>query len=223
MKKKITLYVIAAAILAIAVIGGTLAFFTDETEKKTNEFTFGDVDIELEETAEKVVNTDSVYEPGEKRDDPQNPGFDYDDVLPGVKYSKKPVITVCATSSDAYVFAEITVPNYTAIKGALTEAGFAEDEFKNLLVENKLGDYEPTPVDEWISGDEKHVVYTAGVQSAGYEWTLFKAIQIPAELTKPILEKYEITSFDVTVKGYGVQAAGLNDAAAWAEVDPGEI
>ena len=219
MKKKITLYVIAAAILAIAVIGGTLAFFTDETEKKTNEFTFGDVDIELEETADK--NTESNYEPGTKRDDPQNPGFDYDGVLPGVKYSKKPVITVCATSSDAYVFAEITVPNYTAVKGALTEAGFAEDEFKNLLVENKLGDYEPTPVDEWMSGDEKHIVYTAGVQSAGFEWTLFEAIKIPEELTKPIIEKYDITSFDVAVKGYGVQAAGLDTPAdAWAEVDP---
>ena len=224
MKKKITLYVIAAAILAIAVIGGTLAFFTDETEKKTNEFTFGDVDIELEETADK--NTESNYEPGTKRDDPQNPGFDYDGVLPGVKYSKKPVITVCATSSDAYVFAEITIPNYTAVKGALTEAGYTEDEFKDLLLERDLGEGEPNPVpvDEWIAGDVKHVVYTAGVKSAGFEWTLFEAIQIPEELTKPIIEKYNITSFDVAVKGYGVQAAGLADAAAaWAEVDPGEI
>ena len=123
------LYVIAAAILAIAVIGGTLAFFTDETEKKTNEFTFGDVDIELEETAEKVVNTDSVYEPGEKRDDPQNPGFHYDDVLPGVKYSKKPVITVCATSSDAYIFAEITVTINNQVT-ILTEAIQAKGEDK---------------------------------------------------------------------------------------------
>ena len=216
MKKKITLYVIAAAILAIAVIGGTLAFFTDETEKKTNEFTFGDVAIELEETAEKVVNTDSVYEPGTPKE--EGDGFDYDDVLPGVKYSKKPVITVCATSSDAYVFAEITIPSYTAVKGALTEAGLSEDEFTDLLLENDLGEGK---VDEWIADDVKHVVYTAGVKSAGYEWTIFKAIQIPDTLTKPIIEKYNITSFDVAVKGYGVQAAGLDTPAdAWAEVDP---
>lgn len=48
MKKKIVALTLVVAMLAIAVIGGTLAYFTD-TEKATNVMTVGKVDIDLEE------------------------------------------------------------------------------------------------------------------------------------------------------------------------------
>ena len=219
MKKKITLYVIAAAILAIAVIGGTLAFFTDETEKKTNSFTFGEVDIDLEETADR--NTESNYEPGTPKED--GSGFEYPEVVPGVKYSKKPVITVDADSEDAYVFAEISVTNYHALFAALEAAGLDPSQLDSLLCVPDLGTGEP--VDHWLTDDGVfHIVYTAGIKSAGYKWTLFEAVQVPAELTQEMVESLQEDGVDVAVKGYGVQAAGIADAAAaWAEVDPGEI
>ncbi len=46
MKKKITTFSLIVALLAIAVIGGTLAYFTD-TDEATNTFTVGKVKIEL--------------------------------------------------------------------------------------------------------------------------------------------------------------------------------
>lgn len=48
MKKKILASCLVAALAAIAVIGGTLAYFTD-SEAAANEFTVGNVDIDLTE------------------------------------------------------------------------------------------------------------------------------------------------------------------------------
>lgn len=49
MKKKIVALCLCVALLAVAVIGGTLAYFTD-TATATNTFTSGKVDITLSET-----------------------------------------------------------------------------------------------------------------------------------------------------------------------------
>ncbi len=48
MNKKLISLCVVTAMLAIAVVGGTLAYFTD-TESRTNVFTTGDVDIDLTE------------------------------------------------------------------------------------------------------------------------------------------------------------------------------
>ena len=49
MKKKIIAFCLVIALSATAVIGGTLAYFTD-TDEATNTFTMGNVQIDLEET-----------------------------------------------------------------------------------------------------------------------------------------------------------------------------
>ena len=50
MKKKILASVVAVALVACCVIGGTLAWLTDKTDSKVNTFTVGDVNIDLTET-----------------------------------------------------------------------------------------------------------------------------------------------------------------------------
>ena len=47
-KKKIVSVALAASLAATAIVGGTLAYFTD-TDKADNVFTVGNVDIELTE------------------------------------------------------------------------------------------------------------------------------------------------------------------------------
>ena len=47
-KKKIVSIALAAALAATAIVGSSLAYFTD-TEKKTNTFTVGNVNITLTE------------------------------------------------------------------------------------------------------------------------------------------------------------------------------
>ena len=49
MKKKITAIFLCVALVAIAVVGASLAYFTD-TKTATNTFTMGDVKIKLDET-----------------------------------------------------------------------------------------------------------------------------------------------------------------------------
>lgn len=56
MKKKITALALVVAILAIAIIGGTLAYFTD-TDKATNTFTAGGVKIALIEQQRNANHT----------------------------------------------------------------------------------------------------------------------------------------------------------------------
>lgn len=63
MKKKLVTLCAALALCATAIIGGTLAYFTD-TEAATNTFTVGNVDIELTEPNWTGEHT-NVY-PGQK-------------------------------------------------------------------------------------------------------------------------------------------------------------
>ena len=66
MKKKTLAMLLAVCLIATAVIGGSLAYFTD-TETKTNTFTVGNVKIDLTEPswdATGNVDADTVY-PGE--------------------------------------------------------------------------------------------------------------------------------------------------------------
>ena len=61
MKKKITALCLCAAMLAIAIVGASLAYFTD-TKEATNTFTVGNVKIELieeEKTGSTVSGTSS--------------------------------------------------------------------------------------------------------------------------------------------------------------------
>lgn len=64
MKKKILAITLCVAMLAIMLVSGTLAYFTDEAEKE-NVFTVGNVDIELEE--ENWEDVEDTY-PGQKLD-----------------------------------------------------------------------------------------------------------------------------------------------------------
>ena len=83
MKKKIVTLALMVALVAVAVVGATLAYFTD-TQTATNTFTVGKVDIVLTEpgwTATGAAEADTVYageklakDPTVKNDGP-NPCF----------------------------------------------------------------------------------------------------------------------------------------------------
>lgn len=60
MKKKIVTLCLVVALAAIAVVGGTLAYFTD-TDTETNTFTVGNVEIDLIESQYHRVNAGKGY------------------------------------------------------------------------------------------------------------------------------------------------------------------
>lgn len=63
MKKKLVTMCLVVALAATAVVGGTLAYFTDD-DAQTNEFTMGDVEVDLWEVFDSEAAKDMV--PGEK-------------------------------------------------------------------------------------------------------------------------------------------------------------
>lgn len=104
MKKKILAFSICIAMLAIALIGGTMAYFTD-TDDAENVFTVGNIDIDLHEYKE----------------DGTTPFEEIKNIMPGMTYGK--IVNVENTGkNDAYVRVTIVIPeNMTPVWNTGTE------------------------------------------------------------------------------------------------------
>lgn len=93
MKKKILVISLAIALLAIALIGGTLAWFTDE-EEATNTFTVGNVSIQLREPAWNGIAFDQDWS-DVAADPTRNPQLGVDEaynLVPGRLIHKDPQV-----------------------------------------------------------------------------------------------------------------------------------
>ncbi|MBO5783793.1 MAG: hypothetical protein J6R33_02375 [Clostridia bacterium] len=86
MKKKVWIMAVSAVLVLALAITGTIAYLTDR-DSKTNVFTFGNVDIQLEETF-----TDNAV------------------LTPGVNIEKKPVIKNIG-KNDAWVWLTFSIPS----------------------------------------------------------------------------------------------------------------
>ena len=107
-KKSILMAAIAVMLVAVLVVGGTLAYFTDKTEAKQNTFTVGSVGIDLTE-------------------DKWNAADDHT-LVPGAFYEKNPTITVDANSQDAYVFLKLDLNKYVSLINLM-----GVDAYKNSI------------------------------------------------------------------------------------------
>lgn len=84
MKKKTLALVLALTLLVAGVVGGTLAWLTDQTDEVKNTFTVGDINIGLAETT-----------------------TDYK-MVPGNTIAKDPTVTVKANSEACWLFVQVT-------------------------------------------------------------------------------------------------------------------
>ena len=92
-KKKLIALVAAGIITAGAIVGGTMAYFSD-TQTANNVITMGNVNMDLtEEEFDKITNNTK----------------EITNVMPGNKFTKDPKITMGADSEDAYVRAHIAI------------------------------------------------------------------------------------------------------------------
>ena len=149
MKKKLIAIFLCVALVAIAVVGASLAYFTD-TKSATNTFTVGNVKIDLIEQ-QKGENGLVDF----KQDKTLVPGKSND----GNAVSK--IVTVENTGkNDAWVWVELRIPKY------LVSSEYPTDESKNALhwnsygcfnVEYNAGNYWKLATSDGIV-DEKHEV-----------------------------------------------------------------
>lgn len=136
MKKKIISLCLVIALVATAIAGATLAYFTDVTETATNTFTAGNVDIEL---------TEPDWDPNKDHN-----------IMPGAKFDKTPTITVKDGSEDCYVFLDVTLNKYKSLfpiiaMNAVADGDMTQAEFDACIVDKKFST--KTFLDYYRNGD----------------------------------------------------------------------
>ena len=191
MKKKLVTLCAALALCATAIIGGTLAYFTD-IKTAENTFVVGNVSITLDEA--------QVNEMGEKDGDTRVTGNKYK-LIPGHTYIKDPTITVNDGSLDSYLFVKV-------------ENGIAnlEGEGEKGKIATQMANNNWKPL-TGVDGVE-NVYYLAGtdekpaVVSANDNKVIFENFTINGELTE--LKNVQ----PITIKAYAVQADGFDGKTA---------
>lgn len=169
MKKKITAIFLCVALVAIAIVGASLAYFTD-TKTAENTFTMGDVKITLDETN---VN-------GEGRTD-KNTYNTY----PGAVVKKDPIVHNTGSNA-AYIRAKVEVKDWaTNCTKYPTNADGKKEMEKTLadLLTTGLGagwsvvDVKP------VGNDVTFVLMYADKLAAGAETTaMFEKVNVPTGL-----------------------------------------
>ena len=156
MKKKLTAIFLCVALVAVAIIGGTLAYFTD-TDEATNTFTAGGVAIDLIEqergendlqdfTQDKVLLPIVGSAQGEKDGYGQPVAANYVDKMITIKNTSK---------SDAWVRAYFAIPS--ALDDGFEESFNASMNILHFNFGNKFneeGTLVTTYNNEWLWGSE---------------------------------------------------------------------
>lgn len=213
MKKKILALSMCIALAAIAIVGASLAYFTD-TKTATNTFTMGNVKIELDETDIKNPEGDRVTSNAY-------------DVYPGAVVTKDPIVHNTGKNG-AYIRATVNVSNWMNLVAAYYpdfKVTFPNDGYKaalNLLV-GELG--EGWSVVEVVAGDTftvgqfdaKFILKYDGVLASGADTTaMFQTVTIPTGIDNANADSFD----EVKVVAQAIQADGFDTwEAAFAAFD----
>lgn len=226
MKKKIFALVLCVAMLAIAIVGGTLAYFTD-TKAQTNTFTAGEVKITLDEA--KVTKNDdgNLVKDGENRtSDAQSYKL-----FPAMTVAKDPTITVQSNSEAAYLGAIITVKGdlygligvtgeddidiTKLVSGGIVAAmrsekttwnGLEVYENDNFAIYSVPGanNTKASAADTWTL-----YVFIKAVQEKNNKVVLFDTLTIPADYDHDQMSK--LNGASISVKAFATQANGFDN------------
>ena len=192
MKKKILVLCLVVALAVTAVVGGTLAYFTD-TDNETNTFTTGKVDITLNETFNEQTAK----------------------LLPGKDIAK--IVNVTNNEEDAYVRLHIAFPADTIYYGE----NDGVQEYNNLVHFNQkyaslvAGEWNWTPTAAGVGGDHpgypgngtNYNTYTTNI--GGVEYRVF----VVTYMTK--LAKGEKTDTDAMFNVYLDKYADTTDGETY--------
>ena len=194
MKKKLTAIFLCVALVAIAIVGASLAYFTD-TDAKTNVFTTGQVDITLNETFDK----------------------DNAKLLPGDENAIAKVINVTNNEEDAYVRLHIAFPADT-LDYSETDGYY---EYNNLVHYNQryasmvAGEWNWTKTADGVAGEHPgypgngtgYNAYTTTIDNTEY------VVFVVTYMTK--LEKNQITKTDAIFQVYLDKYADTEDGVTY--------
>lgn len=209
MKKKITALCLCVALLAIAVVGASLAFFTD-TKSEKNTFTVGNVQIKLDET--DITKTDGSR---------TEKGNDYGSMYPGRSVTKDPTVHNVGANS-AYIRAKVTLTGGFNLLAQL----FPNMEFENetpfvdmyaqyftALVGDLGEDWSIVDIDGDEAGNPIFVFKYAKVLDKGEDTpAIFEKLTIPSDYTGKDANGgiYQAANVDMTIVAEAMQAEGFD-------------
>ena len=193
MKKKLIAMMLCIALLAIAIAGGTLAYFTDN-DAKTNTFTVGNVSIVLTEPNWVSTGADEAA-----------------DVYPGEPLAKDPTVT---NDGKNPCFVRVSVTGWDA----LIKAGLSQNNitYRTDYVDAALGE-------NWVLHTDGYFYYTKVMQPGDVTDALFDQIVIPTDVTNDATGasyNLEVKAFAVQAQGArpsfsAVQAMTVEEIATW--------
>ena len=206
MNKKKTI-IAAVVLLAVLVVGGAIAYFTD-TESKTNTFTIGNVDITLTEDGwDALADTNNNELPDVA-----------EDMMPGESVTKDPTINNLSTKNPAYVFAKVEVPCTTIVAPATTS-----EELFTYTTNAGWTELSSAAVACTSGGTATHVYYYGTGETLT---ALAKAANAstPTPTSNPVFSSVTLRSTlkgnegltgnkNIVVTGYGIQTEGLTSTA----------
>ena len=195
-------------VLAVAAVGGTVAWLTSTPAAVTNTFTTAGIEITLIETK----NPDGTEN---KEGDVVKPVTNWSaQLVPGKTYAKNPVVSVVRpeTDVDIYLFVKVDEKNMTVseskdyLQYQLTLTG--ENGWTNGTGEDGI------PTNVWYR--------TVTADSTALSWQLLVGdqVQVNPELTKEeIPDKNSPNLPSLTFTAYAIQVEGFDTPAkAWTEV-----
>lgn len=191
MKKKVLSLCLVAMLAITAVVGGTMAYFTD-TDDATNEFTVGNVDIDLTEPNWDEVGSKEAV-----------------DAYPGEPLAKDPTVTNIGKNP---CFVRVSVSDLDQFV-----AKYGEDAmitYRTDYVTGALGT-------DWALHTDGYYYYTKVLAVGEKTDALFDQIVIPFdvennEVTKAInVQAYAVQAQGARPSFSAVQAMTVEEIAAW--------
>ena len=196
-RKKILALTVCAMVLITGSVLGPMAWLTAETDEVVNTFTYGNINIDLDE---------HVYDPGQNAlGEELTKSADNYLIIPGIDLPKDPFVTVKAGSEDCYLFVKVEESEGFA-KGKVT---YAVDESWTK------GDGTKIPA---------NVYYRQVSQSAAdvsYNVLKDNKIFVSENLTKDEVKEMQLSQVRPTLKftAYAIQAEGIDSAeTAWSQI-----
>ena len=111
-KRNLLVAALSLCLVAVIAVGGTLAYFTDQTQTMTNTFTSGEVDIVLWESGDpdgdgnpEILDNTTIGGHGDRT----YTGIKFDDIVPGDVLDKSMNISVSDNSVFSYVAVRLWV------------------------------------------------------------------------------------------------------------------
>lgn len=196
-RKKILALTVCAMVLITGSVLGTMAWLTAETDEVVNTFTYGNINIDLDE---------HVYDPVQNAlGEELTKSADNYLIIPGIDLPKDPFVTVKAGSEDCYLFVKVE-----------ESAGFAEGKVTYAVDEFwTKGDGTKIPANVYY----RQVSQPAA--DATFDVLKDNKILVSENLTKDEVKEMQQSQVRPTLKftAYAIQAEGIDSAeTAWSQI-----